>query len=166
MSTVKNLTAWLASHTRKRACSTVVYHATAGGNLSGALSTLKAKGFSYHVLIDKEGVIWKAVPYTRVAYHAGKSIGPEGANVNDYSIGICFVNRNDGLDALADAQLNAAKEYTLELKEVFPGLRWGCTHFGVSWGRKTDPKLFDLRSFCAEVGLEAWKLPKATWRLF
>jgi N-acetylmuramoyl-L-alanine amidase len=166
MSIVRNLTAWLASRGRKKPVTTVVYHATAGGNLSGAVSTLKAKGFSYHVLIDKDGTVWKAVPYTRVAYHAGKSDGPEGKNVNDYSVGICFVNKNDGIDPLTPAQLQAARDYTLELKAVFPSLRWGCTHFGVSWGRKVDPKLFDLRSFCAAVGLEAWKVPQATWRMF
>lgn len=166
MSFVKNLAAWLASRARTRPCTTIVYHATAGGNLSGAISTLKAKGFSYHVLIDKDGTIWKAVPYTRVAFHAGRSVGPEGKGVNDYSVGICFVNRNDGIDLITPEQYRAAREYTLELKRVLPALRWACTHFGVSWGRKTDPRLFDLRAFCAEVRLEAWKMPIATWRLF
>lgn len=166
MSTVKNLAAWLASRPRKRPCTTLVFHATAGGSLGGAISTLKVKGFSYHVLIDKAGVVWKAVPYTRVAFHAGKSRGPDGFGVNDYSMGICFVNRNDGVDPLTPEQIRAARDYTLELKEVFPSLRWGVTHFGVSWGRKSDPRLFDLKAFCAEVGLRPWKLPVATWRLF
>jgi len=163
---LKNLTAWLASRSRKQPCTTVVYHATAGGSLSGALSTLKLKGFSYHVLIDKDGTVWKAVPYTRVAYHAGKSVGPEGPNVNDYSVGICFVNRNDGKDPITAAQLKAAREYTLELMKAIPSIKWGCTHFGVSPGRKFDPRLFDLKSFCAEVGLEPWKNPQAVWRMF
>lgn len=164
--TVRNLALWLASKSRKRPCTTIVFHATAGGSLSGAISTLRLRGFSYHYLIEKNGVVTKCVPYGRVAYHAGKSVGPEGPNVNDYSVGICFVNKNDGLDQLTLEQIQAARDITLDLRKVFPSLRWGCTHFGVSWGRKTDPKLFDLRSFCAEVGLEAWKMPQATWRMF
>jgi N-acetyl-anhydromuramyl-L-alanine amidase AmpD len=163
---LKNLVTWLASKARKEPVSTLVVHATAGGNLSGALSTLKAKGFSYHVLIDKDGTIWKAVPLSRVAYHAGKSTGPMGANVNNYSIGICFVNRNDGLDPITDKQLESAIEYGKELVKAFPSLIWATTHFGISWGRKSDPKLFDVQEYAKAIGLKAWKMPAATWRMF
>ncbi len=163
---IKNLAAWLASKARTKTCTTLVVHATAGGNLSGAISTLKLKGFSYHFLIDKNGSIWKAAPYTRAAYHAGKSEGPQGPNVNDYSVGVCFVNRNDGKDPITDAQLAALEDLTMILKKHIPTLKCTTTHFGISWGRKFDPKLFDIQAFGTKVGLIPWKLARATWRLF
>ena len=46
---------WLANRKRTKALTTVVLHATGGSSLSGAVSTLIARGLSYHYIIDKVG---------------------------------------------------------------------------------------------------------------
>lgn len=135
---------WLASRSRRAKVSTIVLHATAGGSLSGAVSTLIQRELSYHYLIDKDGKVVKAVPYTREAFHAGKSFGPEGSGVNRYSIGISFVNRNDGKDPYTQAQVDSCRELVEELAGAIASLRWITTHYAVSPGRKTDPKGFPV----------------------
>jgi len=151
---IKSLAAWLASRPRFRAITTIVLHATAGGSLSGALSTLRLKGLSYHYLIDKDGVVWKAVPYTRVAFHAGKSLGPSGENCNGYSIGISFVNRNDGIDPYTEKQTEACRLLVADLQNAISSLQYLTTHYAVSPKRKTDPKGFP----CSRVNglLKRW----------
>ena len=141
-------------------------HSTAGSTLSGALSTLRLKGFSYHYLIEKNGRVTKCVPAGRVAFHAGKSEGPQGEWVNGYSVSICFVNLNDGRDPLTHEQISAAEDLAMDLKRQFPTLKWIVTHFGISPGRKFDPRLFDLKTFGAKVDLEPWKLTRAAWRMW
>jgi N-acetyl-anhydromuramyl-L-alanine amidase AmpD len=157
MLSVVSLPKWLASRERVRGCSTVVMHATAGGSLSGALETLVKRGISYHYLIDKSGLVTKCVPVSRVAYHAGVSVGPEGPSVNLYSVGISFVNWNNGADAYTSAQVVAARELVLALKDQLGGLRYLTTHRQVSWPRKNDPvgAVF-LRKMACDVGLEYW----------
>ncbi len=153
------LAQWLASRPRTKPCTTIVLHATAGGSLSGALSTLRIKGLSYHYIIEKDGTITKCCPSNRVAFHAGKSEGPQGDNVNGYSIGISFVNRNDGTDMIPEAQEKAAQELVTELRESFP-LHWVTTHWAISPGRKTDPRPMGpgrLMKFAQICGLKAWQ---------
>jgi N-acetylmuramoyl-L-alanine amidase len=152
------LTKWLVTRERKKPCTTIVLHATAGSSLGGALSTLRLRGLSYHYLIEKNGEVTKCAPSSRVAFHAGKSEGPEGSNVNDYSIGISFVNLNDGKDPITYDQEQAAKLLVLDLENHFP-LSWVTTHYAISPGRKTDPKPFNsarLTAFAKAVGLNAF----------
>ena len=149
-----NLIHWLASRERKRPCTTIVLHATAGGSLWGAISTLRLKGLSYHYLIAKDGTVTKCVPYTRVAFHAGKSFGPSGSNVNGYSVGISFVNRNDGIDPYTIKQIDQCRLLIADLEAAIPTLKYLTTHYAISPKRKTDPKKFP----CASVknGLTMW----------
>jgi len=147
---------WLASRSRRAPVSTIVLHATAGGSLSGAVSTLIQRELSYHYLIDKDGKVVKAVPYTREAFHAGKSFGPEGEGVNRYSIGVSFVNKNDGKDPYTQAQIDSCRELVAELAAALPTLRWITTHYAISPGRKTDPKGFPCQKV-AET-LMCWKV--------
>lgn len=146
----------LASRKRRSHISTVVLHATAGSSLSGALSALRQRELSYHYLIAKDGKITKAVPYTREAFHAGTSFGPEGGSVNRYSIGISFVNRNDGIDPYTQEQLGACRELLKELKLFVPYLRWLTTHRAIAPTRKSDPRGLDLHLFTPDCGLEIW----------
>lgn len=157
---IKTLGYWLASRARKVPCDTVVLHASAGSTFSGALQALKQRELSYHYIIEDEretdGLVRKCVPYGRVAFHAGKSFGPKGSNVNNYSVGISFVNRNDGLDGYSKAQIQAARDLILELKQAIPTLKYITTHFAISPGRKTDPRNFPVKELAAAVGLETW----------
>lgn len=150
---IKVLAKFLPSRSRRAEVSTIVLHATAGSSLSGALSALWARELSYHYLIEKSGAITKAVPYTREAWHAGKSFGPEGEGVNRYSVGISFVNRNDGKDPYTQEQIEACRELVGTLKAALP-IKWITTHYAISPGRKTDPKGFPVSQ--VDNGLTRW----------
>lgn len=156
--TIKPLAKWLAFRTRTRPITGIILHATAGGTLAGALSTLRLRGLSYHFLIDKNGEITKACPYTKVAFHAGKSEGPDGPNCNGHTIGISMVNRNDGKDPYPQAQVAACVDLCKELAASVPTLKWLACHYSVSPGRKTDPKGFPAKLVAVECGLSAWRV--------
>lgn len=174
MNTLKE---WLAHRARpaKTIVDTVVLHATGGRSLEGAIETLQQRGLSYHYLIEENGTITKCAPADSVAFHAGNSYGPHEAaagvktrqnkaceftakcSVNDYTIGIAFVNKNDGLDPYESRQQAAAEQLIRELKAVYP-LRYVTTHAIVSPGRKDDPQGYPLRGLADRVGLEPWGL--------
>lgn len=157
---VLKLPVWLASRPRRADVTTVVLHATAGGSLAGALSALRQRELSYHYLIAKDGTITKAVAYTREAYHAGKSFGPGGQHVNRYSIGVAFVNRNDGIDAYTPAQLLSAEGLLVDLRRSIPTLRWLTCHYSISPGRKSDPRGFPALALAHTTRLEGWKVKR------
>lgn len=145
-------------------CTTVVLHATAGSTFSGALQALKARELSYHYIIEDEretdGIVRKCVPYGRVAYHAGKSFGPNGSNVNNYSVGISFVNRNDGVDGYSVLQYKACLELIKQLQKAIPTLRYITTHAIISPDRKTDPRNFPIEQMAKDCGLQLWGKPR------
>lgn len=153
---IRSLVQWLASRPRRRPCTTVVLHATAGSSLAGALKALRDRELSYNFIIEKSGQITKCAPYTRVAFHAGKSSGPEGANVNEYSIGISFVNLNDGSDPYTEAQIRECDLLIRDLKAAMPSLVYLTTHYAISPGRKNDPKRFPV-SMVNGAGLQMWR---------
>lgn len=155
--------------------SLIVMHSTAGSSLAGAVSTLRAKGFGYHYLIEKSGKVWKCAPISRKLGHAGNSYGPReqakgvsrkqshggnfdaGCSVNGYSIGISFVHENNGVTKITAAQMDSAISLVRELHAAMPKIAFVTTHAIVSPGRKSDPKPFDLDAFAASVGLHAWR---------
>jgi len=176
------LPSWLASRARKSTTvvDTVLLHATAGTSLSGALSALRNGELSYNYLIEDarhghDGRITKSVAASRVAFHAGNSYGPHeekrgvsrvqdrrkrfvaGCGVNEYTIGVSFVNANDGVDPYSKAQFDAARVLIVALKGQFPGLKWLTTHAIVSPGRKSDPRGFDVDRLASETGLAVWR---------
>ncbi|HVL38258.1 MAG TPA: peptidoglycan recognition family protein [Fimbriimonadaceae bacterium] len=150
---------------------TIVLHATAhaqGATFEGVIRYLQrsaatANPVSYHYLIAADGRIVKGCPAASCAYHAGRSRGPQGPNVNEYSVGIAFFNRNDGLDPYPAAQKESCRRLILELKRQFPAMRYVTTHYGVSWGRKTDPRGFNVLELARQVSLVPWKAPEARW---
>lgn len=151
---------WLAHKARILECDTVVLHATAGPTASGAIQTLRQKKLSYHYLLEDQrehdGRIIKCVPSRSVAFHAGESRGPHGRWVNNYSLGISFVNDNLGHDPYSQKQFDACAELIEALKGDFP-LKWLTTHYWISPGRKSDPKGFDIEGMGRRVGLALWK---------
>lgn len=76
----------------------IVVHYTAGSSLSGAVTTLKKRGLSYNVLIDKDGSVHQARAFNRRAGHAGRSNWKaaggltNGSTLNRDSIAISLVN--------------------------------------------------------------------------
>jgi len=175
MSTVP-LGQWLAHRPRRGATvDTVVLHATGVDDCDSCLCELREKGLSYHYLIDRDGIVHKCVPYSAVAFHAGNSYGPheqsrgtpadqdshhnfvEMTSVNEYSVGVCFVNRDDGLDCVTQEQFDACVAVLQDLRTGLPKLRYVTTHAIVSPGRVTDPCAIDPESVARRVGLEVWR---------
>ena len=168
---------WLAHRDRALDPTLVVLHATAGGNVSGAVETLRDRGLSYHAIVAPDGLIFKGCPLGSVAFHAGNSYGPNEAArgvsraqnkvkeftarptpcVNGYSVGLAFVNLDDGKDAYDAPQVDALAWFVGEVRKQFPGIKWITTHAIVSPGRKIDPLGFDLDAFAKRVGLPVWR---------
>lgn len=153
---------WFKHQPRSARPSTIVLHATAGGTLAGAVETLRERGLGYHYLIEPDGRMWKGAPIARQVGHAGKSEGPEGPSVNRYSIGVSWVNLNDGIQPITDAQLAAAEALLILLRQGLPSLKWLTTHYAITVRpdgkyRKSDPRGVDVVALAAATGLKAWK---------
>jgi N-acetyl-anhydromuramyl-L-alanine amidase AmpD len=144
---ITDLREWLPSRARQHPVTTIVAHATAGASATSSIAWLyrlardliRGNEASYHYIIERDGSVTKCVPITRVAFHAGRSVGPNGPNVNNYSIGIAFANRNDGIERVTPAQESAFYALVTEIRKTCPMLIWVVTHYQISPGRKTDP---------------------------
>jgi len=167
---------WLAHRPRRGATvvDTIVLHATCNDDLHAKIGELKDKGLSYHYIIDRAGLPHKCVPYSAVAFHAGNSYGPHEAtrgtsrqqdanhffvemtSVNEYTIGLCLVNNNDGSDPFTPQQVDACVWLIKELKESLSSLKYLTTHACVSPGRTTDPDTLDIARIAKKAGLEVW----------
>lgn len=165
----------------------IVMHSTAGGSLSGDITTLRKRGLAYHYLIDRDGKVYKCIPLSNKCSHAGSSYGPveqrngvsreqykytsanvkagrvakfvAGCTVNGYTVGISFCNRNDGKEEITAKQLASAEELVKAVLEQYPSIDKISCHYEVSPGRKSDPRLFDLDELAQKVGLTPWHFP-------
>jgi AmpD protein len=137
--------------------SCVVLHADAAPNAQqsiGWISNPDSK-VSYHVIIDRNGDIYSLVPPTRKAWHAGVSTFMGVPNCNNYSVGVCFANKNDGKEPFTGEQYTAGATYVAGLMRTFPAITLDriTTHALVArpLGRKTDPLKFDFPQFLKMV---------------
>lgn len=140
---LKTVLTWLASRPRKGPPTTVVLHATAGGSAASSIEWLQKIGLSYNYVIDRDGKVFKCVPTSKVAFHAGKSSGPFAGDVNGYSIGVAFANKNDG-EPYTNAQVTACRDLLAELARAIPTLQILTTHYAITVkrdgsARKVDP---------------------------
>lgn len=170
----------LSSCPRSKDVTLAVLHATAGGSVEGAIETLRQRGLSYHAIIAKNGTMTKCIKFSECGFHAGNSYGPheqaagvsraqDGQGnftakptpcVNGYSVGIAFVNMDDGKDPYTPEQFQAAKELIAALRGQFPKLSAITTHAIVSPRRKVDPLGFDIDKLGEAVGLPVWRPTK------
>lgn len=153
------LKTWLSSRARKEPVTTIVLHGTGGRLVSGSISWLDQIGLSYHYIIDRDGSVTKLVPLSRVAFHAGVSSGPGGKDVNRYSIGIAFANRENGVEQITPEQIEAARVLVKQLAESDRNIKWLTRHLDIAPKRKTDPIMLSrsgLKLIAAYAGLSAW----------
>lgn len=137
---------------RPGAVSAIVLHADAASRLDSSLDwVMRAESrVSYHIMIGRNGAVYLVVPPERRAWHAGASRMEGQADVNDFSLGVCLANRNDGVEEYPASQYAEAIRVCVAL----------CRHFGIvpsritthaaiaiPQGRKTDPKGFALPAF-------------------
>tara|TARA_R110000796_G_scaffold119599_1_gene233722 strand:+ start:1030 stop:1791 length:762 start_codon:yes stop_codon:yes gene_type:complete len=120
--------------------STIVLHWTAGSSLKGALDTLYQKNYGYHFIIDTDGAVVQTDQLNRNVPHAGVSYGPEGKDVNVYSIGISIVALDAGY--IKPEQVDSINKLILDLladAEFKKNIKWLTGHHQISPGRKVDP---------------------------
>lgn len=140
----------------KRRC--IVLHATAGSSVGGAVTTLRTKKLGYHYLIAKDGTVYKGAATQHVVGHAGTSRGPLGEGANGYSIGVSFVNLNNGHDPYTFEQERSLQWLINELCRACPTIKWVTTHRAISLmlSGKTDPKKFNFKALTLPDGVEWW----------
>lgn len=144
--------------------SCVVLHATADSDTHESVAWCRTpkpanpNPVSYHSIIDRDGTIYALVPVDKRAWHAGVSVFDGRQNVNDFSVGYSFANRNDGKEAYPEAQLAVGAALVAALMRIYPALTMDrvTTHAVIAPGRKTDPAgpAFDLEAFKLRVMVE------------
>jgi len=125
----------------------IVIHSTAGG-LDGALSWLcnPVSKVSAHYVIARSGDIYKLVPLSRAAWHAGYC--PNFPNANSRSIGIELEQLPDHTPT--QAQLDLLKRLIGQLRRHF-SIRYIVGHREIN-PRKRDPFHLDMNRFRQELG--------------
>lgn len=133
---------------------TVVVHADASKKASSTVSWIEDDGsdVSYHSFVERDGDLHRLVEPERRAWHAGKSRFGGRTDVNDFSLGISFANRNDGVEEYTEIQyqVGAAEVATWMRRYKKITLDRIVTHAMVATpaGRKTDPgPQFDMEKF-------------------
>lgn len=131
----------------------IVLHATGSGSLKGILEwmTIKASKVSYHGLIAPDGAYYQIVPDDKAAWHAGVSEWNGVSGCNQYSLGLAFVNPNNGQIPLTPQQIAVGKGVIQYWRQKYQ-IEAVTTHAAVALpkGRKTDPeavpnfRLFDF----------------------
>ncbi len=157
-----NVNPWLKNGGTRKHTTTIVMHATAGrehpdSSAQNAIDTLRERGLSYNYIIARDGTVYKGVPLANEAWHAGVSFGPDGSGCNGYSIGISFVNLDDGHELPTVKQTEAARLLILDLKAAYPSIKHLTTHAIVSPKRKVDPLGYDIDHLGNLVDLPVWR---------
>jgi hypothetical protein len=132
----------------------IVIHATANSSINGVIEwfTNPASLVSAHYNVGKDGRIVQMAREDQRAWHAGKSVWKDVESVNDYSIGIELVNRNDGQDPYPEAQYEVCvklckylvAKYGIQVEDIMG-------HLDISLTGKTDPAGFDLDKLRRDV---------------
>lgn len=114
-------------------------------SVEGVLQQFKQYGVAAHYLIGRDGVVYQLVENNNVAYHAGKSVLPDGTTaVNSCSIGIeIMCTYAVGPNEVQYASLRKLVD-TLDGKYHF---KFILGHFDIAPGRKTDPWHFVDQGF-------------------
>lgn len=145
------------NHSRRQATvNAIVLHADAASRIESSLDWVRRSEsqVSYHVMIGRNGVVFLTVHPDRKAWHAGASSLDSAPNCNQYAVGVCLSNRNDGTERYPDVQVAAAVDVCVQL----------CRHYSIDVarivshaavavpaGRKTDPRGIDMFAFQERV---------------
>lgn len=102
-------------------------------------------GVSSHYLIGRDGTIYRLVPEKDIAYHAGRSVLPDGrVNVNSCSVGIELISSFD--EAPTVAQVKSLSLLVNDIKKRYR-IKYVLRHSDIAPGRKTDPWNMDWDAF-------------------
>jgi N-acetylmuramoyl-L-alanine amidase len=121
-----------------------------------------ASKVSYHDIIGRDGTLYHLVPVARRAWHAGVSSFQGVGDVNDFSIGVSFSNRNNGKEAYPEVQLAVGAALVASYMKAYPAITLDrvTTHAVIAPGRKFDPMppAFSLAAFKVRVQAELLRI--------
>src|SRR6516162_4761507 len=119
---------------------------------------------SAHFVIEENGTIWRLVPETLQAFHAGRSCWAGSSNLNEVSIGIEIVNPGHewGYRPFPEVQVAAVEHLSAALISRFAIPQHRVVgHSDIAPDRKSDPgELFDWARL-ARAGIGIWPEPAA-----
>jgi len=120
---------------------------------------LRKAGESWHFLVPKRGEIVRCLPLTSTGFYCGRSDGPDGQHVNDYSFGVC-VEGFDG-DGAAHRMPLSQRQALYELISYLRYYDGGCPWIGMAWDvtRGMGPKSFplNLTVLQRDLGYTIWR---------
>ncbi|GAB1417120.1 hypothetical protein MASR2M117_25260 [Paludibacter sp.] len=141
--------------TENRMIDVIIIHSAynaLGGNIYDVDKIIKQFAkykVSPHYLIDRQGSVYQMIKEQDIAYHAGKSILPDGGTgVNSRSIGIEIINSLD--DSPTAEQMETVTNLVLNIKGRYH-IKYLLRHSDIAPGRKTDPWNFDWDSFINKI---------------
>jgi N-acetylmuramoyl-L-alanine amidase len=142
----------------------LVLHYTGMQSAAAALDRLcdPAARVSAHYLVEEDGVVWRLVPESRRAFHAGVSCWAGERDLNLVSIGIEIVNPGHewGYRPFPEPQMAVVERLCRDIlaRHRIPAHRV-VGHSDIAPDRKTDPgELFDWRRL-ARAGIGLWPQP-------
>jgi N-acetyl-anhydromuramyl-L-alanine amidase AmpD len=107
-----------------------------------------------HYTIGKDGTIVQHVRDQDRAWHAGRSEWQGRSGVNDFSLGVQFINLNDGVDPYPEEQHQAAVQlvaylaakYDIKIEDIVAH-----ADIALPAGSKSDPRGYDMDRLRREV---------------
>jgi N-acetyl-anhydromuramyl-L-alanine amidase AmpD len=137
---------------------TIVLHWTGGASINSDINTLNTRKLGYHFLIDKKGIIYQGAKLSKRVGHSGNSYGPNGSEVNSYSIGISFSMRGAD-DIFTDEAIESCVKLINDVCVAIPTIEHITGHHWISPGRKTDPYTLDFKGLNNKLNkkLNIWK---------
>ena len=139
----------------------LVLHYTGMTTAAAALNRLcdPAARVSAHYFVEENGAIWRLVPETQRAFHAGHSCWRGEGNLNTVSIGVEIVNPGHewGYRAFPGEQMTAVEQLCCDIlsRTSIPPHRV-VGHSDIAPDRKSDPgELFDWPGL-ARAGIGIW----------
>jgi N-acetylmuramoyl-L-alanine amidase len=139
----------------------LILHYTGMDSAAEALDRLcdPSSEVSAHYLIEESGAVWRLVPETERAWHAGRSFWAGATDINSRSIGIELANPGHGphYRPFAGPQMAALEQLAREIlaRHPIPPGRV-LAHSDVAPARKCDPgELLDWRRLAA-AGIGLW----------
>jgi len=160
---IPKLLQWHNKRPKNAVVNTIVLHATDGASALSSIAWQAISRTSYHFIIERDGTVYKCCPISLRAWHAGKSVGPLGNDVNNYSIGICFANFESRREHITGEQQVACLDLIKEIMRISSyKFKWLTRHRTIAPTRKTDPLMLnqnDMNRIAQEANLQIWTLP-------
>jgi N-acetylmuramoyl-L-alanine amidase len=144
----------------------LVLHYTGMTTAEAAIERLcdPAARVSAHYVVEENGTIWRLVPETRRAFHAGHSRWAGERELNDVSIGIEIANPGHewGYRPFPEEQMAAVELLSCDLLSRYPiPPRRVVGHSDIAPDRKADPGEFFDWPRLARAGIGIWPEPAA-----